>query len=122
MSLVEELKKKTVFELKSYAKKNNIDLYGTKTKNEILETIFNFVPLEEFPNVSKEKIEESKKSKIEPKKNIALYSQKNISWQGVGELTKGYNIVSKEASEKWLTHKAVRLATPEEVAKHYGKK
>ena len=39
MSLVDELKTKTVFELKAYAKKNNIDLYGTKTKAENPNTI-----------------------------------------------------------------------------------
>jgi hypothetical protein len=33
----------------------------------------------------------------------------------------GYNIVTKEASEKWLTHRLVRTVTPEELASHYGK-
>ena len=47
--------------------------------------------------------------------------QGNINWNGVGQVQKGYNIVTKEASEKWLTHKAVRLATPEELASYYGK-
>jgi hypothetical protein len=120
MSLVEELKGKTVFELKAYAKKNGIDLYGTKTKVEILETIFNFVPLEEFSGDYKEK-QEKKESKDSGEK-VAVYSSRNLFWSGVGELTQGYNIVSKEASENWITHKAVRIATPEEVASYYDKK
>jgi hypothetical protein len=52
---------------------------------------------------------------------VAVFSKGNIFWSGVGSLTKGYNIVTKEASVKWLTKKSVREATPQEVAKHYGK-
>jgi hypothetical protein len=33
--VVEEFSKKTVLELKSYAKKNNIDIVGSNTKNRI---------------------------------------------------------------------------------------
>lgn len=51
---------------------------------------------------------------------VAIYSNKNIFWNGTGKLIRGYNIVSKEASEKWLTRKDVRLATPEEVKREYG--
>jgi len=62
------------------------------------------------------------KPKMEnPKEKVAVYSKGNIYWNGVGSLEKGYNIVTKEASVKWLTKKSVRVATPEEVAKHYGK-
>jgi len=49
----------------------------------------------------------------------ALWSNKNIRWTGVGALTKGYNIVSEEASKKWLTRQGVRNATPEEVATYF---
>lgn len=51
------------------------------------------------------------------KEKVALFSQKNMSWQGVGKIHIGYNIVSKAASEKWLEYSHVRLATPEEVAR-----
>lgn len=109
---VDEFSKKTVLELKSYAKKNNIDIIGSNTKNELLEAILPFVPRED----KKEEV------KVEnPKKKIALFSKGNINWVGVGALEKGYNIVTKEASVKWLTRKNVREATPQEVAKHYGK-
>ena len=111
MITIEELVTKTVFELKSYAKKNNINLDGATTKMQILETIGSFIP---DPN----------KEIIEPKKTnekIAVYSTKNLHWERVGQLTTGYNIVTKEASEKWLTRKQVRLATPEELANYYGK-
>lgn len=61
----------------------------------------------------------------EPKKDdsdkVALWSDKNIRWSGVGTLTKGYNIVTKEAADKWLAREGIREATPEEVATHYGK-
>jgi hypothetical protein len=108
---IEELVGKTVFELKSYAKKNNINLDGATTKLQILETIGSFIP-------------DPKKEVIEPKKvheKVAIHSTKNLHWANVGQLTPGYNIVTKDASEKWLTRKQVRLATPEELASYYGK-
>lgn len=108
---IEELVGKTVFELKSYAKKNNINLDGATTKLEILETIGSFIP-------------DPKKEVIEPSKTnekVALYSSKTLHWARVGQLIPGYNIVTKEASEKWLTRKQVRLATPEELSNYYGK-
>jgi hypothetical protein len=112
MSLIEELKSKTVFELKSYAKKNNIDLFGVSTKNDILEVIFSFVPKGTSDIVV---------SKPEPKEKVAIYSVRNLSWNGVGELTRGYNIVTKENADKWITNKSVRTASPEEVKRAYGK-
>ena len=114
LKLAEDLKKKTVFELKSYAKQNNIDLFGVSTKAEILEVILSFVPRED-------QILE-KKNKDKPKEKIALYSNRNLHWNGVGDLQRGYNVVTKEVSEKWLKHKSVRIALPDEVAKFYGKK
>lgn len=52
---------------------------------------------------------------------VALWSEKSIRWGDLGSLTRGYNIVKKEAAEKWLTRNGIRQATPEEVATHYGK-
>lgn len=52
---------------------------------------------------------------------VALWSDKNLRWSGLGTLVKGYNIVTKEAAEKWLSRGGIREATPEEVAAHYGK-
>lgn len=110
--VVEKFNKMTVPQLKSYAKKNNIDLLGANTKVEILEAVLPFVPRQD----------EEKKSKKDnsPKEKVALYSNGNIHWSGVGSLEKGYNIVTKEESVKWLTRRNVREATPQEVAKHYG--
>lgn len=114
MSLVQEVMKKTLPELKAYAKERNIDLFGVSTKAEILEVILSFVPKE---NEDGEPIKKS-----DPKEKVAIYSAKNIFWNGIGTLNVGYNIVSKEASEMWLTRNGVREATPQEIAKHYGKK
>lgn len=112
VEVVEKFTKKTVPQLQAYAKKHNIDLYGTETKEEMLEAILPFVP-------RKDPVEEV--AVENPKEKIALYSERNLHWNGVGALEKGYNIVTKEASVKWLTHKAVREASPKEIAKHYGK-
>ena len=124
---MEDLAEKNVAELKAYAKKNNIDLYGTKTKIEILEVLASFVGEKPKPKETKkpktiiEPVAEIKEV-VDMTDKVALYSTRNIHWgSGVGALKVGYNIVSKEASEKMVTHKAVRIATPEELASYYGK-
>lgn len=61
------------------------------------------------------------KQEIKEIEKVALWSDKNIRWTNVGELSKGYNIVTKEAAEKWLSKRGIREATPQEVASHYGK-
>lgn len=110
MSVIEELSNKTVFELRSYAKQNNIDLFGVNKKVDILEIILNFIP----------------KEKIEPvinlgsKEKVALYSERNLHWVGVGELKMGYNIVTKEQADKWISNKSVREASPEELKGAYN--
>jgi hypothetical protein len=123
---MEELAEKNIAQLKAYAKKNNIDLFGTNTKIEILEVIASFVGERPKPKQKQEKpivkpVVEIKEV-VDMTDKVALYSTKNIHWgNGVGALKVGYNIVSKEASEKMVTHKAVRIATPEELASYYGK-
>lgn len=51
---------------------------------------------------------------------VAIYSTKNVRWEEVGSLSRGYNIVTKEQADKWLTRSHVRTATPEEVKKVLG--
>ena len=117
MSLtIEELSTKTVMALKAYAKKNNIELFESTTKLEILEILASWIP----PVNTEEQVEELDKTKTLVNK-VALYSQRNLHMDNLGALKVGYNIVSKEASEKWLTHKMVRIAPAEEVASYYGK-
>jgi hypothetical protein len=66
--------------------------------------------------------EKKKTAKPESKKDkVALYSTKNVTWSEVGKVYRGYNIVDKDAAEKWLTRSHIRVATPEEVAKEFGK-
>lgn len=70
----------------------------------------------------------TKKPAAKPKKasttnneeTVALFSSSNLVWQGVGKIVKGYNIVPKDAAEKWLTHSSVRLAEPSEVKSNLG--
>jgi hypothetical protein len=68
--------------------------------------------IEPVEQVVEHSIEENKK---------ALWSEKNISWHEVGKIVRGYNIVTKEAADKWLTLNGIRTATPEEIATYYGK-
>lgn len=103
-------------ELKSYAKKREIELFEATTKLEILEILASWIP----PVNKEERVEEADKAKTLINK-VALYSQRNLHMDNLGALKVGYNIVSKEASEKWLTHRLVRVASPEELAAYYGK-
>lgn len=71
-------------------------------------------------------VERPVKKAAAPKKaksqdTVAILSTRNVTWNGVGKVYRGYNIVSKEAAEKWLTRDHCRIATPEEVAKGFGK-
>lgn len=66
------------------------------------------------------KNKEFKKDTQKPEGKVAIYSDKNMRWQGLGEITKGYNIVTEEAADKWLSRKGIREATAQEVASHYG--
>lgn len=113
---IEELSTKTVMELKSYAKKREIELFDATTKLEILEILASWIP----PVDKEERVEEAGKAETLINK-VALHSQKNLHMDNLGALKVGYNIVSKEASEKWLTHRLVRVASPEELAAYYGK-
>ena len=113
---IDQLKDKTVMALKAYAKKNNIELFESNTKLEILEILASWIP----PEVTEETVEKAGKNKDLTNK-IALHSDRNLHMDGLGALSVGYNIVSKEASEKWLTHRLVRIAQPEEVASYYAK-
>lgn len=66
--------------------------------------------------------EETVKPKTTKEKDVvAVYSTRNVTWSGVGKVYRGYNIVTKEASEKWATRDHIRIATPEEVARSFGK-
>jgi len=62
-----------------------------------------------------------KEKAAEVKEKVAIYSTKNVAWSEVGKVYRGYNIVDKDAAEKWLTRPHIRIATPEEVAKEFGK-
>jgi hypothetical protein len=72
-------------------------------------------------SASANKKEAIKPSAAKNKDMVAIHSTKNVSWSGVGSVSRGYNIVTKEASVKWLTRYHIRLATPEEVARDFGK-
>jgi len=65
---IEELSTKTVMSLKSYAKKNNIELFEANTKLEILEILASWIPPE-----PKEEVEKVEKVKTLVNK-VALYS------------------------------------------------
>jgi hypothetical protein len=70
--------------------------------------------------VPSKKVSQSNKDE-KSKDDVAVWSARNLRWTGVGYLNTGYNIVTKEAAEKWLGRQGVRKASPEEVATYYGK-
>lgn len=69
----------------------------------------------------KEGPKKTTKLKEEPAaEKVAVFSTKNVTWNGVGKVYRGYNIVTKDQADKWLNRDHIRLATPEEVAKEFG--
>jgi len=107
---IDSLLNKTVFELKSYAKKNGIQLDDAKKKEDILKIISEFIP------TGKEEVKEEKVLN-----KMAVHSTRNIHWAGLGNLKIGYNVISLKQAEVMLTHKAVRSVTTEELVSYYGK-
>jgi hypothetical protein len=69
---------------------------------------------------SADKKETASTKAVKEKDKVAVYSTKNVNWSGVGQVSKGYNIVTKQAADKWATRDHIRIATPEEVAGEYG--
>jgi hypothetical protein len=66
--------------------------------------------------------EKSKPKAQEPKiETVAIFSTRNVTWNGIGKVYRGYNIVPVSEADKWLTRDHIRLATPEEVAEEFGK-
>jgi hypothetical protein len=55
----------------------------------------------------------------ETDKVVPVYSSKNLFKYGLGGLDIGYSVITQKEADFWLGHKAVRSATPEEVAKEY---
>ncbi len=72
-------------------------------------------------NVVKEVKKAASKKSTAKKDTVAIHSSRNVTWAGVGKVYRGFNIVAKDDADKWLTRDHCRLATPEEVAKEYGK-
>jgi len=58
--------------------------------------------------------EEPKKEELK-KKKVALYSSRNVFWEGVGEVQRGYNFVTQEQADKWMTRIHIRFVTPKEI-------
>ena len=76
--------------------------------------------VEEVAPVVEKTEKPAKTEKKNADKTVALLSTRNVTWNGVGSVEVGFNIVTEEQAEKWLTRSHITLATPEDVAKGYG--
>jgi DNA-binding protein H-NS len=65
------------------------------------------------------KPESKTKAKKADVEKVAIHSSRNVTWDGVGKVNIGYNIVTEDQAAKWLERNHIRLATPEEVAKEF---
>jgi hypothetical protein len=115
---VKDLKKKNVKESRESGADNVISSDKSAT-NENVSVTSNEENV--IGSASANKKEESKPKTTKEKDSVAVYSTRNVTWSGVGKVYRGYNIVTKEASEKWATRDHIRIATPEEVARDFGK-
>jgi hypothetical protein len=80
-------------------------------------TVENVISSGKTPKKSKKTEEAPKKIELE---KVAIYSSRTVNWQGVGEVKRGYNLVTPEQAAKWLTRIHTRLVQPEEIAKEFG--
>ena len=71
-------------------------------------------------NAFKKKIVKQEINRDSDEEKVAIWSNRNIRWTGVGTLEKGYNIVTQEAYDKWMTKGGIRNATPDEIATYYA--
>jgi hypothetical protein len=70
--------------------------------------------------VPKSNPKKTAKPVVKEVEKVAIHSTKNVTWSEVGKVYRGYNIVTKEQADKWLTRDHTRLATPQEVAKEFN--
>jgi hypothetical protein len=115
---VEELKNKNVEEAKESESENVIssDKAATSPNLSVTSNEENVIG-----SASADKKEVARPIAAVEKDTVAVYSTRNVTWSGVGKVYRGYNIVTKEAAEKWLKRDHIRIATPEEVARDFGK-
>jgi hypothetical protein len=96
------------------SEEKEVKFVKTPSISEVSDGVIGSSSAERKPKL-KTKTEETKKEKV------AIHSSKNVTWSGVGKVYRGYNIVDKDAAERWLTRSHIRLATPEEVKQEFGK-
>jgi hypothetical protein len=99
-----------VVEAPAYQAPEEVQALGSVAEGVIGATTASKSPAKKKAAKSAEKVE-----------TVAIHSTKNVTWSEVGKVYRGYNIVEKDAAEKWLTRSHIRTATPEEVAKEFGK-
>lgn len=139
---MKKLSAQSVAELKMVARERGIDVSGLK-KAQIVEALQttenNVITAPETKGSSESSVTENsngvlispqpehvktvKKPEPRPQDDhfkVAIFAVRSLNWSGVGKLDSGYNFVSKEVAEKWLTLRSVREASPEEVAAHFG--
>ncbi len=63
----------------------------------------------------------SKSSTRKEKEVTYLWSDRSLYWNGVGNLSKGFNVVLKANEDKWLSKGGVRKATQDEINKEHGR-
>ena len=112
--------KSTVKEVKPVADKENIIQAPKTQKGPAVSNLGsegnNLIAAKSANRKDKPKIQETKNEK-----KVAIFSSKNVNWEGVGQVSRGYNILFEEEANKWLTRSHVRLATPKEVAEEFKK-
>lgn len=72
--------------------------------------------------VAKTTSKPAKKTSAKKAPEVAyVWSDRSLYWNGVGNLSKGFNVISKSVEDKWLSKSGVRKATQEEINKEHGR-
>lgn len=99
---------------------------SSSNEEPVANSIGNDIPSGAFSTSESKPVEKKIASKPKSKKEdddkeVVVFSEKSIYFPGVGRLTPGFNIVSAKNAKAYLRHKAVREASPEELARNYSK-
>ncbi len=51
---------------------------------------------------------------------VCIFSHKNASWNGVGKVYRGHNLVTQQQADLWITKQFIRMSTEEEAVNEFG--
>jgi hypothetical protein len=75
-----------------------------------------------FPEPSRfEKLDARTRSLSNNEPKVCIFSNKNATWNNVGKVYRGHNLVTQQQADFWIKKHFIRMSTEEEAVKEFGK-